>query len=123
MSVLSDLGSLSWGAWLYALLKAGISAGASVIAANPLAALAGAPAFTPRQLVIFAAASAIVAMAGVLQKSPLPDRKVDIALLSGVHTVEQVEKISKATGSGPVPSPEVAAAIIAQPEPPTGGKP
>lgn len=112
MSIFEDLSELSWGAWIRSLLTAGISSAASVVAANPLAVAMGTPEFTPKQLAILALAAAIVAMAGVLQKSPLPDRKLAIALLPGVHTPEQVERISKATGSG-VPTKEVAAAIIA----------
>lgn len=104
--------ALKWGDWLYTLIGAGIAAAAQVIFTNPIASILGAPQFTPRQLGIMAASSAIVAMAGILRKSPLPDRRVDIALLSGVHTVEEVNQIAKATAPGTVPTSEVAAAIL-----------
>lgn len=117
MSLFSDLGSLKWGDWFYTLLSAGIGAAATTLAANPIANLAGAPDFTPRQLIILACSSAVVAMAGVLRKSPLPDRAVAIALLQGVHTPAQVEQIASATAPGVVPSAAVAAAILATPPP------
>lgn len=119
MSILADLASLKWGDWFYTLFKAGISAGAAVIAANPLAALAGAPAFDARQLGIFALAAAVVAMAGVLQKSPLPDRNVQIALVSGVHTTDDVKKIADVIKGDEPLTPAAAAAILGKPAPQT----
>lgn len=74
MGFVNDLSGLKWADWLYTLLSAGISAAATSIAANPIATAIGASQFTPRQLVIMAASSAIVAIAGILRKSPLPDR-------------------------------------------------
>lgn len=115
--ILSDLSSLGWESWLRSLFAAGISAATGTIAANPLAAVFGTQQFTGRQLAIMAASSAIVAMAGILKKSPLPDRKIAIALLPGVHTTEQVEQIAQAT-TGAVPTAEVAAAIL---NPPSNG--
>lgn len=118
MSILSDLGNLKWGQWLYTLIAAGISAGASVIVSNPLATLFGAQQYSPRQLGINAGAMALVAMAGILKKSPLPDRKVEIALLPGVHTMAEVNTVDKATGPGVIPTPEIAAAALGKPMPP-----
>lgn len=50
--------------------------------------------------------------------SPAASQAVGIALLSGVHTQEDVKKIQTVTASGTVPTPEVAAAILAAPPPP-----
>lgn len=110
-----DLEGLNWSDWLYMLLSTAISAAAMVIAANPLATVIGAPAFTPRQLGIMALSAAVVAVAGKLQRSPLPARRESVALLSGVHTSADVDKIMKATEPGTVPSKEVAAAILDKP--------
>jgi len=117
MGFLTELSELGWASWLRSLLGAGISAAASAIAANPIATVMGAQAFTPRQLWIMALSSALVAMAGILQKSPLPDRKVAIALLPGVHTAEEVEVVSKATSPGRTPTAEEAAAILGKDQP------
>lgn len=114
MGFFKNLGSLRWNDWIRSLLSAGISAAASTLAANPIAQVLGAQEFTPRQLGIMAFSAAVVAMAGILQKTPLPSRDLAIALLPGVHTPEQVEMISKATAPGVVPSPAAAAAIIAE---------
>jgi len=61
--------------------------------------------------------------------SPSATRAVDIALTTGVHTRDDVKKIQNATEGGTVVTPEVAAAILAKPEPapavpaePNGGK-
>lgn len=113
-----DLASLNWNDWLYMIFSTAISAAMTVIAANPLATVLGAQAFTPRQLLIMAGSAAIVAVAGKLQKSPLPSRAMQIALTPGVHTKEEVEKILKATAPGEVPTKEVAAAILNKPVPP-----
>lgn len=43
---------------------------------------------------------------------PSVSRAVDIALLPGVHTQDEVKRIVKATDPGTVPSPETAAAIL-----------
>ena len=107
---------LKWSEWVYTLIAAAISAAASTVVANPLASAIGAQQFTPRQLGILALSSAIIAVAGILRKSPLPDRAVAVALLPGVHTTEDVGKVLSATASGTVPSPEVAAAILAEPQ-------
>lgn len=115
MSVASYFRQLDWAKWFHPIITTVISAAASPIAANPIALVLGAQQFTLRQLGIMSAAAALSAMAGVLVKSPWPDRRVDIALVSGVHTVEQVEKIFKATAPCTVPTPAVAAAIIAEP--------
>ena len=125
------LSELNWRDWIRSLLSAGISAAASTIAANPIAQILGANQFTPRQLGVMAVSSAVVAMAAVLRKSPLPDRKVAIALLAGVHTEAEVNKIVEATAPGTVPTQAVAAAILGKPakaeapapEAPTGGTP
>jgi hypothetical protein len=119
MSITSDLGSLNWNDWLRAIFSAAISAAASVITANPLASALGAPQFTPRQLGVMAASAALVAVAGILRKSPLPDRKTAIALLPGVHTMGDVEQIASATAPGVTPTPAVAAAILGKPVPQT----
>jgi len=122
MSLVRDMASLKWGEWLYTLFAAGISAAASTVAANPIAYIFGAQQFTPRQLLIMALSSALVAMAGILRKSPLPDRAIAIALLPGVHTPEEVEKIASVTAPGVTPTAAVAAAILDKPQkPPTGG--
>lgn len=123
MTILSDLSSLGWGPWLRTLFGAGISAAATVIAANPLASVVSAQQFTPRQLGIMAASAAIVAMAAVLRKSPLPDRSVAVALLPGVHTTADVEKVVAGTAPGTVVTPEVAAAILNPSTPVTDPKP
>jgi hypothetical protein len=118
MNTLSDLQSLSWGAWLYTIAAAGVSAAATAITANPIASVLGAQQFTPRQLGIMALSAAVVAIAGVLRKSPLPDRTVAIALQPGVHTQAQVDQVMKATAPGTVPTPEVTAAILGNGLPP-----
>jgi hypothetical protein len=115
MSIFADLSSLKWSEWLYTIISAAIGAAATTIAANPLASVLGAQQFTPRQLGILAASSALVAVAGVLRKSPLPDRALAIALQPGVHTEAQVQKVLDQTAPGSVPSPEVTAAILAAP--------
>lgn len=112
MGLLRAIGDLKWGTWLYTLLGAGISAAATTLAANPLAAVLGAQIFSPRQLAILAGSSAIVAMAGILKKSPLPDRRIDIALLSTVNTRADVALVAKNTEPGTIPSAAVAADII-----------
>lgn len=121
------LGELKWSEWLYSLLAAGISAAAATITANPIAQVFGAHQFTARQLGVMALSSAVVAMAAVLRKSPLPDRKVAIALLAGVHTEAEVNQIVAATAPGTVPTQAVAAAILGKPPKPeapsTGGTP
>ncbi len=76
----------------------------------------GAQQFTPRQLGIMALSAAIVAVAGILRKSPLPDRAIAVALLPGVHTPEQVAEVLKATAPGTIPTPEVAKAILSPAE-------
>lgn len=112
MSIASDLASLSWGAWLKGILSAAISAAATVITANPIAAVLGATQFTPRQLGIMAGSAALVAVANFLRTSPFPTQREAIALLAGVHTAAQVDKIVAGTAPGVVPTPEVAAAIL-----------
>lgn len=121
MSLFSDMKDLAWSDWLYTIISAAIGAAATTIAANPIASVLGAQQFTPRQLGILAASSALVAVAGVLRKSPLPDRrKIEIALIPGVHDIEQVERIAKITSGGAIPTPEAAAAMTADmPKPPS----
>ena len=120
------LSDLNWRDWIRSLLSAGISATASTITANPIASMLGAHPFTARQLGVMSLSSAVVAMAAVLRKSPLPDRKIAIALLPGVHTQEDVKKIEEATAPGTIPSSSVAAAILGKSpksDAPTGGTP
>lgn len=118
MSVQSWLDQWNWGAWLKALLAPAISAGLTPFAANPIATLIGAVQFTPRQLAMGAVAMFITTLTGVWQKRPFPDRRVAIAVLRGVHTVDEVDKIDKATAPGTVVTPEIAAAILGKPAPP-----
>lgn len=63
--------------------------------------------------------SQIVGILGIVPPSAV--RAVDIALLPGVHTQEEVAIVSKATAGGAIPTPMEAAAIIA--DIPTGVKP
>ena len=112
MSITSDLATLSWADWLKGIVSAAISAAATVISANPIAAVVGAQSFTLRQLGIVAGSAAFVAVANFLRTSPFPTQREGIALLAGVHTAAQVDKIVAATSPGVVPSPEVAAAIL-----------
>jgi len=103
---------MKWADWIRPIIAAGISSAAAVFASNPFASLLGAQQYTPRQLAINALAVGLTAMAGVLVKSPLPQRAVDIALLPGVHTRGDVDKILSTTAPGTVPTPEIAAAIL-----------
>ena len=111
----ADFKSLKWADWLYTLIAAGISAAATTVTANPLMSLAGTQQLTPRQLGVLSGLSAIVAMAGILKKSPLPDRALAIALLPGVHTEADVTKVLSAPAPGTVTSKEVATTILAEP--------
>lgn len=107
----SKLSQMGVGAWLYTIFAAGIAAFTGAITTNSVMAMVGSNPLSPRQLGIVAAYSAVWAMAGVLHTSPLPSRKTQIALLPGVHSMEQVDAIAaNVTG---VPSPAVASAIIA----------
>ena len=108
----NELDSLDWIAWVKTLLGAAISAAATVVAANPLASVLGAQAFTPQQLGIMAGSAALVAMAGILKKSPLPDRRIDIALLPTVNTRAEVNLVARETAPGTVPTAAAAADII-----------
>jgi hypothetical protein len=114
MSFVSYLSGFKWGDWFRMLISAGVSAAASVIAANPIASIVGAIQFTPRQLAIMAASVAAVAIANFLQKNPWPEREVSLALIPGVHTQEQVQILAKSTSPGTIPTKETAAAIIAE---------
>lgn len=111
---LRGLRGLKWGEWFYTLLSAAISSAASTVLANPIALATGTQQFTVRQLGILASGAAVVAIAGILKKSPLPDRAVQIALLPTVHTREQVKQVMRATSPGTVPTPADAAEIIAK---------
>jgi len=130
MSVWTDLRDLKWMDWLYMVIGAAISAASSsvvtVLTANPIATLFGAPQFTPRQLMVFtgwsALSAALIAVGGILKKSPLPDREqrraIDIAVLPGIRNAGEVDTVMKETNPGTVVSADVAAAILGKPAPP-----
>lgn len=117
MSITSAVGSMSWVDWLKGIITAAVSSAATVLSANPVATMIGAQTFTGRQLAIMAGSAAIVAVANFLRTSPLPAQRESVALLPGVHTTEQVDKIVNATAPGVVPTKEVAAAILGTPAP------
>lgn len=123
MNVVAFLDQWKWGPWLRSLFAPAISAAMIPFTINPAASVIGAPNFSPRQLMMVAAWTGVFALASAWQKSPFPDRKVQIALLPGVHNIEQVEQIAKVTSGGTIPTPAEAQSIIAEmpPTPTTGG--
>lgn len=116
-ALIEGLKSLGISDWLYMLASTAISAFCTVIAANPIAMVVGANQLTPRQLVVMGISAAIVAVAGKLQQSPLPSRRLQIALLPSVNTRADVEQVARATAPGTVPTSAEAAAILNTPSP------
>lgn len=49
--------------------------------------------------------------------TPAVSQAVDVALVSGVHTRDEVKQIQRVTEPGTVPTPNEAAAILGKPQP------